>query len=158
MSSAFWSKDRYSSLTVAAICAPETAGMRLSGSTPAWFEIELPGLGMLVTVTPEDVLSALPDVDAAESGREPDGVGASEGVAAAAAAGALGAAGSDARTELPNGVGDEVATCADGDTPDAVGRYFLLERSIEPDDCQERLCDRVAPDAFESGLDGEAYF
>jgi hypothetical protein len=42
-----------------------------------------------------------------------------------------------------------------------VGRSFLLARSTDKGDCQDRLCDRMAaplPVAESSGLEGEAYF
>ena len=133
---------------------------------PAWLESELPGLGMLVTVMREDVFEALAAVGAAESGRDVDGAGTG-GRAAAEAELAL-AVGSAEAALVPNGDGETEAVGAaraleddgaeDAGTPVAVGRNFLLERSTEPEDCQERLCDRAVPEADGSGLAGEAYF
>lgn len=114
-------------------------------------------MGILVTVTLDAVLSALPDVELVDKGRELDGAELSDGAVFVGGV-ALGATGSDARTELPKGVGEEVTACADGDTLGAVGRNFLLERSVELADCQERLWDKVAPDAVDKALAGEAYF
>lgn len=135
MSSDFWSKERYSSLTLADSSAPERVGIKLSGPTPAWLEMELPGLGILVTVTPEDELLGLPGVDA-----DVDGIEAMGRAAAAAAAEeepVLGVAGSAATPEPVKG-DDKVVGAGDA-RPDAVGRYFLLDRSTEPDDCHDRL-------------------
>lgn len=108
---------------------------------------------------PEETLAALPVVGAAERGREGDGFGAGGRVGAAIEL-AL-AVGS---TEAANGEG-EVEAVGAARVPDEaagdevpVGRNFLLARSTEPDDCQERLWDGVAPEAGGSGLEGEAYF
>lgn len=125
-------------------CVAETAGIKLSGPTPAWLESELPGLGILVTVMPEEMLAALPVVGAAESGRDVNGAeaGGRDGAAdeLALAAGSAVEAKGDGEAEV--GVAAKVL---DGDeaagfeTLARVGRNFLLERSTEPDDCHERL-------------------
>lgn len=106
-------------------------------------------MGILVTVTLLALLGVDADVDGMDAiARE-----------AAVVEPVLGVAGRAAMPEPPRGDGEDEAAGAGDEMPAAAGRYFLLERSTEPDDCQERLCESVGPDAAErSGLEGEAYF
>ena len=108
----------------------------------------------MVTVMPDVTLAALPVVGAAESGRADGGAGTEDllGVIGGLGDGSVGEAEAEAvgtLRVLDDDAGDETAA--------PVGRNFLLDRSTEPEDCQDRLCESVAPDA-RSGLAGEAYF
>ncbi len=111
---------------------PETAGIKLTGPTPAWLDNELPGLGILVTVMPDEVLAALPVMGAAETERDD----AEADAVAAAALDEPGYAGEEEASLAAAGDGEEVDADADDDdgmTP-GMGRNFLLDRSMDPDD------------------------
>ena len=132
MSSDFCSSDKYSSLVAAGSSLPETAGVKSMGAAPACLDSALPGLGMLVTVMPDEVLAASPIAGAAESGRgKLDAVTPALLMPTEADAGLVIEEAVVAARGIDVVAGDETAA--------PVGRNFLLERSTEPNDCQERL-------------------
>ena len=142
MSSDFCSRERYSSLTDAGSWVPEIAGNKLSGPIPAWLDRELPGVGMLVIVMPEETLAALAVVGATVDGRGIVGVEA-DGRAAALDGPALAVGRGEAMAAVGAGVvgvAGGLAKEVEGErAATLVGRNFLLERSTEPEDCHERL-------------------
>lgn len=96
---------------------------------------ELPGMGMLVRVTPDDALVARPAVGVVKSGR--DIVGAEASGRAAVAEGD-GEAEVEAEAEAVGAVRLVDAAAGEG-LASELDRNFLLERSNERLDCQERL-------------------